>query len=227
MLQVFRDSDPGNNGPYHAGLFAGKRRVYVCQMQGRFKRKPRGPICLILNLLDDKVKLGMISKRLAKMWLSFAQAWEPQLDMCTSPSKNCPIGLCMPVNVKWMGILWTKPGDPLPELGKNLPPFKECAALNKAAGITELGAEDVRLDGTYTFEFYSQNLDLLGWKIFNIPVMPEVSLNRFTSSWPKIPVPCNGFITGLREMGDQATKFNTDSDAQDLGCFINVRRFKD
>ena len=95
---------------------------------------------------------------------------------------------------------------------------------NKANGITENYAEDVRLDGTYTFEFYSQNLDLLGWKLFNIPVMPEVSLNRFTSSWPRIPVPCNGFMALMREMDSEENKFHTNSDGETLGSFINVRR---
>jgi len=74
MLQVSRSSDPVMNGAYHGNMFAGKNRVFVLQVQGRFKRKPRGPICLCLNLLDDTVKLGMLSKRFARMWLSFAQA---------------------------------------------------------------------------------------------------------------------------------------------------------
>merc|ERR1712070_8636 len=109
----------------------------------------------------------------------------------------------MPVKNNWMGLLYTPPGEKPPDMGKNLPSFKECTRLNKINGIKEDGVEDVELEGTYTFEFYSQNLDLLGWKIFNIPVMPEVSLNRFTSSWPKIPVPCSGFKAALREMGSE------------------------
>ena len=38
--------------------------------------------------------------------------------------------------------------------------------------------QDVRLEGSYTFEFFSQNVDLLGWKISNLPILPEISLNR-------------------------------------------------
>merc|ERR1712159_337735 len=116
----------------------------------------------------------------------------------------------MACSTNWMGIMWTPEGEEPPKLGRNMPPFKECAKHNKAHGIMETHAEDVRLEGTYTFEFYSQNLDLLGWKIFNIPVMPEVSLNRFTSSWPKIPVPCSGFKAALREMGSEEEKFELD-----------------
>lgn len=93
------------------------------------------------------------------------------------------------------------------------------------------GTEDVNLDGTYTFEFYSQNLDLIGWKLFNIPILPEVSLSRFASSWPLVPIPCHGFVANMREMGDPEHKFDlprTDGTGSFdiLGSVINVHRGK-
>ena len=100
--------------------------------------------------------------------------------------------------------------------------------MNKMKGIQEDGAEDVNLDGTYTFEFYSQNLDLIGWKLFNIPILPEVSLSRFASSWPRVPIPCSGFVATMREMGDEARKFDLDEPREwdELGSVINVHRGK-
>jgi len=222
MLQVFRQKDNSKNGIYHDGLFAGKNRVYCCQMQGQFKRKPNGPICLIIQYLDDTNKLGMISKRFAKIWLSFGRQYEKQLDMCLDPTPGNPIGICMPVSDNWMGVIHTPKGQEPPKLGIRLPGFKECRKLN---GFNVGHLEDPNLESTYTLEFYSQNLDMLGWKVFNIPVLPEFSLNRFTSGWPATPsVQCQGFTVKIGEQGDNKTKFDRNTDAVECGAFLNVRR---
>jgi len=224
MLQVFRQKDNAKNGMYHDGLFKGKNRVYVCQLQGRFKRKPNGPICLMCQFLDDNFSIGTFSKRFAKIWLGFARQWEKQLDICLDPKEGRPISLIMPVSDNWMAIVHTKKGDTPPQLGVRLPSFKDCVKMNKENGVSVGHIEDPDMDAIYTLEFYSQNLDMLGWKVFNIPVLPEFSLNRFTSGWPAVSVPCQGFAVHMREMGDKDTKFDRDGGAVSCGSFLNIRR---
>ena len=76
-----RDKDAGKNGVYQSQIWEGKNRVFTLHIQGKFKRKPNGPICFYLAALDDFSTLGSISKRFGKMWLAFARNWEEKLDI--------------------------------------------------------------------------------------------------------------------------------------------------
>ena len=50
QLLIFREEEPERNGKYHAGCWEGKKRRYVYQLQGRFRRKPTGPIVFQVEL---------------------------------------------------------------------------------------------------------------------------------------------------------------------------------
>merc|ERR1711966_523525 len=74
QLFVFRDEDPTANGRYHASLFEGKQRRYVWQLQGKFKRQPRGPIFFQASVLDESAHLSMVTRHFANVFHWFAQA---------------------------------------------------------------------------------------------------------------------------------------------------------
>lgn len=76
-----RDKDTSKNGVFQSQIWEGKNRVFTLHVQGKFKRKPNGPICFYLAALDDFSTLGSISKRFGKMWLAFARNWEEKLDI--------------------------------------------------------------------------------------------------------------------------------------------------
>lgn len=225
VLQVFRHSDPIHNGPYHASLFAGKRRVFVVQVQGKFKRKPRGQLCVLAQLLDDSQNMGKITKKFIKIWHKYVKSYDPNIDINLDARYNRPCGVYAPLNSRWVGVIQTPPGEEPPPLGRSLPPPKECKRIN--AGDVDICDPD--LDSTYTLEYFSENLDFIGWKLFNFPILPEFSLSRFTSRFP-VMASCitHGFRVIIREMGSPDHKFDTQQQGMvSLLEFINVRRSPD
>jgi len=202
-MVFIRDKDPNNNGVFQEKLWQGKNRVFTLQMQGKFKRKPDGPLCFYLCALDDVASVGMISKRLGKMWMAFARNWEKGIDINFSPEPGKPIAIIAPISPHWTGILETPAGEEPPPLGTRLPTYKECIAMTGR----DLGhCEDPDLDATYTFEFYTANLDLHAWRLVNIPVLPALSIHSLAPKFSGIPG-CTGFAGCVREMGPEESKF--------------------
>jgi len=110
QLFALRGKDPASNGKYHEGLFENKKRTYVYQLQGRFKRQPRGPILLQACAIDDEASLGMITRGVVKAWFKFAESYVPSLQLRTEPGPNRPIGGSVAVDPSWLAILKTPAG---------------------------------------------------------------------------------------------------------------------
>jgi len=202
-MLFLRDKDPEKNGKFQSQIWQGKSRVYTMQVQGKFKRKPKGPLCFYLSALDDVSTIGRISKRLAKLWLAFARSWEKRIDINFAVSPGKPLALLAPISPQWMGIIETQPGGEVPLLGHRLPSYKECIDITGR----DLGnVEDPDLGATYTFEFYTANLDCVYWKFANIPVLPEISLHRLAPSFQAVRN-ASGYVGCLREMGSEDEKF--------------------
>jgi len=186
QLLVFRDpanEKRGGNGKYQKTLWEGKARMFKFQVQGKFKRQPRGPIYLQASVMDDKATMGMFSKRFAKLVGQFAGSSIPkaELDFSLKPGPGKPMGVLMKVDPSWISILREK-GEPW-ELGKRMPTYKECLAKNG----DDVGAlQNVDLDATYTLEYYTANLDAINWMITGIAVMPNMSLDNFFPEYPHI-----------------------------------------
>lgn len=216
-MLFLRDKDKAKNGVFEQQIWEGKNRVYTLQVQGKFKRKPKGPLCFYLSALDDFATLGRISKRLGKMWLSFARNWEKDIDINFHVSPGKPLSLIAPISPKWMGIIETKPGGELPQIGHRLPSYKECI---KMTGRDMGHMEDPDLEATYTFEFYTANLDCLYWKFCNIPVLPEISLHNLAPPFAAVPN-SSGYVGCLREMGDEDEKFKREGTGGNL-CLAQV-----
>lgn len=181
MLLVFRSPDVQSNGQYHAGLFEGKQRIYSFQIQGRFKRKPRGPVTFQASVLDDTARLGAVSRRLASVWLGLAQSLIPSLALNLEAEPSRPMGVSCVVDPSWLAILETPRGQRPPALGSSLPSYKECVERNGR----NLGAlEHPDLDAVYTIEYYTKNLDFITWKLTGLGPLPQVSLSKFAPGAP-------------------------------------------
>jgi len=217
-----KDQDLSKNGVFQSQIWQGKNRVFTLHVQGKFLRKPKGPICFYLAALDDNTTLGLISKRLGKMWLAFARNWEKAVDINFKNQPGKPLALIAPISSGWMGCLETKPGEQLPAVGHRLPTYKECVAQNGR----DLGhLEDPDLECTYTFEYYTANLDTFRWVLTSIPVLPEISLHRLAPEFHGVPG-TSGFFGCLREMGSEETKFDRHGDADVITTCQVIRREK-
>lgn len=181
MLLVFRSPDAQSNGRYHTALFEGKQRIYTFQIQGRFKRKPRGPVTFQASVLDDTARLGAVSRRLASVWLGLAQALIPSLALHLEAEPNRPMGVSCVVDPSWLAILETPKNQTPPALGSSLPGYKECVERNGR----DLGAlQEPDLDSVYTIEYYTKNLDFITWKLTGLGPLPQVSLSKFAPGAP-------------------------------------------
>lgn len=211
-ILFLRDKDPEKNGVFQEQIWQGKNRVYTLQVQGRFKRKPKGPLCFYLAALDDVASLGMVSKRLGKMWLTFARNWEKGIDINFKNEPGKPLAMLAPITPAWCGIIETRPGEKAPELGHRFPSYKEC--IEKTG--YDLGyVEDPKLDCTYSFEFYTANLDCIYWKFVGIPVLPEIKLSRLAPAFAAI-AGTSGYVGMMREMGSEDEKFSREGTGGDL-----------
>jgi len=92
-LLVLREKEPEANGRYQKGIFEGKNRTYVYQIQGKFKRKPTGPIIFQASVMDDTATLGIVAQTLARTWLSLAQSFGHDCKLNLNPESSTPLGV--------------------------------------------------------------------------------------------------------------------------------------
>ena len=202
-MLFMRHKNPDQNGEYHQSLWEGKSRVFSLQMQGKFKRKPVGGLCFLVSTLDDASGIGYFYKRLCKLWLAFAQSFEPGLDANLKNEPGRPLMMVAPLSPSWICMLETKQGEPLPKLGVRLPPYKECI---EKVGRNLGNLSDPDTTCTYTIEWYTMNLDTMNWNITNIAVLPTISLSNLAPPVAGIPN-SSGFFACVREMGEGDSKF--------------------
>lgn len=182
QLFALRAREPAANGQYHAGLFEGKKRTYVYQIQGRFKRQPRGPLYFQASATDDKAYLGMLTRGVISTWASFAEPYVPGMKLQMDPEPSCPIGASLAVDPSWIAILKTPHGEIPHPLGTSLPPYAECVAYN---GCDVGSLSEVDLDATYTMEYYTSYCDFIEYSL-SIPLV-DVSLSRLFPYCAAVP----------------------------------------
>ncbi|KDO30771.1 hypothetical protein SPRG_19674 [Saprolegnia parasitica CBS 223.65] len=153
-------TDPPNATWHH--LFDKRKRMFWIQVQGRFKRQPRGVVLasVIMSIIQTLVKA---------VHYAFGDAHE--LPHCVFPLYQ---------SVDEMVI--TPPGETPPVLGQEA--FGESKAEHLGRMKTPCGTEVYDLDATYTFHFHTMYVDLTQWTIINLPGMKDVALTTFFEGHP-------------------------------------------
>ncbi|CAH0515468.1 unnamed protein product [Peronospora belbahrii] len=173
--------------PYYATLFAGKRRMFWIQVQGRFKKAPQGPVYLggelpariapgLFTRSVALVIMGLIRRLVGHVSFSFGSSMDSQ-DADELPAVSFPLFQSVDQFVE------TPEGETPPALGTDN--FGECEDKRNKRRHTPLGAESYQVGSTYTFDFHTMYVDLTKWETANLPGgLNAMDLATFFDSLP-------------------------------------------
>lgn len=166
-------------------LFEGKRRMFWIQVQGRFKRKPRGVVYLG-GELPSRVSLGFFTKSIALVivgiiqqlvglvYVSFGGAVE---DANERPCVSFPLYQ----SVDQFTVTAAGGATP-PPLGAD--DFGETEDARRRRRRAPLNASVFEVGPTYSFHFHTMYVDLTRWQTANLPGLHDMSLTAFFDSLP-------------------------------------------
>eukprot|EP00752_Nemacystus_decipiens_P017125 g15340.t1 len=167
----------------YAHMFKGKNRMFEVQVQGKFKKPPDGELYISLEI-TDRMKLGLLTRGLCKLLLSFGQKLNRRLHYSFGDKDNAELPhIAFPLVTSVDSLICTPDGGQIPVLGRSFVEDKERKASrrrgeeDKAAGIGEF-----RPGYTYSFSFHSMYIDMAQWSTCKIPVMRDIDLHTFWGS---------------------------------------------
>ncbi|KAG6959064.1 hypothetical protein JG688_00010247 [Phytophthora aleatoria] len=173
--------------PHYAALFAGKRRMFWIQVQGRFKQAPKGPIYLggelparitpgVFTRSVALVIMGLIRRLVGRVSFSFGSSTDSE------NSDELP-AVAFPLYQSVDQFVETQEGQDPPVLGTG--DFGESEQLRRQRRHTSLGAEKYAVGPTYTFDFHTMYVDLTRWETANLPGgLNAMDLASFFDSLP-------------------------------------------
>lgn len=188
--------------PY-AELFEGKRRMFWIQVQGRFKRAPRGAVFLG-GELPARIAPGFFTRSLALVIVGLIRQLLPVGNVHFSfgddgreenPSRSRSArrgsasrqtrelpAISFPLYQSVDQFVDTPEGEEPPELGSI--DFGETLEMRQRRRQTPLGAEKFVVGNTYSFHFHTMYVDLTKWETVNLPGLSAMDLSAFFDSLP-------------------------------------------
>eukprot|EP00606_Chrysophyceae_sp_TOSAG23-5_P001196 GSChrysophyteH2.ASY1.ANO1.1381.1 assembled CDS len=162
-----------------------KKVTYEVQVQGKFKRLPRGELVCGAETCE-KMELGFMTRTFCNMTLKFAGTIVDDLhysfgeDLAKSDHEFPHlVGPLFPTLDK---IIESKPGDPLPEMGR---PFLEDPEYRKKRLKWKSSYNaNINLDYTYSFSVNTANIDIVAWQFVNIPMVNNIDLSSIFGDSP-------------------------------------------
>lgn len=142
---------------------------FELQVQGRFKRKPKGPLYMGLEIPnEDEVKLSWPLKTFLKAAISFMKSWGYNwIYFNLKKSESTPQMISSPAFQAFDRIVITSDEETPPHLGYAIPELEEDAFNRKNFKFDH----KISTDQTYTMSFNHTYVDLLRWKVNGIPVV--------------------------------------------------------
>lgn len=181
------------NAPY-AEVFRGKRRMFWIQVQGRFKREPRGAVYLGGELPSRiapgfftrslvVVIVGLIRQLLPVGDLHFSFGDDSSSDGTSSRHHNRELpAISFPLYQSVDQFIETPEGQDPPQLGSI--DFGEPVEMRDRRRQTPLGAEKYIVGATYSFHFHTMYVDLTKWETVNLPGLSSMDLSAFFDTLP-------------------------------------------
>eukprot|EP00903_Cladosiphon_okamuranus_P011548 g10871.t1 len=164
-------------------MFDGKNRMFEVQVQGKFKKPPDGELFISLEI-TDRMKLGLLTRGLCKLLLSFGQKMNRRLHYSFGDKDNAELPhIAFPLVTSVDSLICTPEGGEVPVLGRSFKEDKEQKARrrrgeeDRATGIGEF-----QTGFTYSFSFHSMYIDIAQWSTCKIPVMRDIDLHTFWGS---------------------------------------------
>ena len=157
----------------------------VIQVQGKFKRQPKGEV-YCGSESQDKMELGMITRTISKSVCSFASNVVPDLHYSLGDSQNSPNyqlpHMVAPLFPTMEKLVVTPPGGTPPLLGVPLEEDPEHKARRRK--FKSIKEANIDLDSTYSFSINTSNIDLTTWNIVNVPMLKSLEMRHFFGDSP-------------------------------------------
>ena len=175
MMLILRPEDPTTDPYWNERLFSKKKRRFVFQLQGKFKRKPRGIVYAGAEI-SDQMKIGLVAKGMCSILLNLVRSFNPNVHYSfgdkTQEEKS---HIVIPAWTFFERLVVTKAGDSPPAMGEAFPESQD--SINARKSSKSVG--DWNIEDTYSMSYYSMYIDLPKWKIVKVPVAPEIDLRTF------------------------------------------------
>ncbi|KAE9046816.1 hypothetical protein PR003_g1578 [Phytophthora rubi] len=169
--------------PYYAALFNGKRRMFWIQVQGRFKRAPRGPVYLG-GELPARISPGVFTRSVALVIMGLIRSLVGRVSFSFGSDGTDELpAVAFPLFQSVDQFVETPDGARPPQLGAA--EFGESEEQRRRRRQTPLGAEKFEVGPTYTFDFHTMYVDLTRWETANLPGgLNAMDLASFFDSLP-------------------------------------------
>ncbi|GAB9473888.1 Pleckstrin homology-like domain [Globisporangium polare] len=168
--------------PHWSRLFSGRRRMFWIQVQGRFKRAPRGTVYLG-GELPAQISPGIFTRSIAHVIMGIIQQLVGSVNFSFGDASNEVLpSIALPLFQSADQLIVTPAGQQPPPLGER--DFGESDAARRLRRQTPVGSESYVVGDTYSFDFHTMYVDLTRWRTANLPGLSEMELSTFFDSLP-------------------------------------------
>ena len=183
MLLMFRTTPDKNvvqpsENPF-LNHFKGKQRRFEFQWQFKLKNIPEGGVFFCAEL-DNPIHLNVIQRAVINTALKFVKKMNKGFSYYISESHDYPSYSSFPVGTSMDRFTVSKPGEPLPELGRDI--IEDEATMKerkRGKTIIEWNTDDV-----YTMSLWSAYLDWTDWQLMNFPGIPKIDITSLVGIQP-------------------------------------------
>ncbi|GKY98391.1 hypothetical protein MPSEU_000796600 [Mayamaea pseudoterrestris] len=174
IICVLRPENPSSDDPFwHERVFAHKRRRLIINVQGTFKKQPTGVVYAGAEI-SKPMRLGLVTRALAGVLLKLVDRFIPGVHSSFGDD-NEQAHIVAPALGFFERIVVTPPGKIAPKLDEDIVESTESMA-SRRSGKSSIKWNTV---DTFTFSFYSMNIDLPNWSLVGLPVSGDISLTTF------------------------------------------------
>lgn len=168
--------------PHWTHLFRGRRRMFWIQVQGTFKRAPRGTVYLG-GELPAQIAPGLFTRSIALVIMGLIQQLIGNVNFSFGDADNDVVpSIALPLYQSADQLVVTPAGEEPPPLGER--DFGETEAARRLRRATPVGSERYDVGATYSFDFHTMYVDLTRWRTANLPGLSEMELSTFFDSLP-------------------------------------------
>lgn len=173
LLFIVRPTIPTDDPYWNERIFSIKKRRLVVQIQGQFKREPKG-IVFAGAELSDPMKLGLVTRGVSGILLRLVESFNSNVHYSYGDNEE-RAHIVVPAYTFFERVIATPPGEMPPSIGE---PFEESSESMTSRKVTK-SVGKWNTNDTYSLEFYSMYIDLPTWTLVSLPVSGNIALRTF------------------------------------------------